>query len=161
MRGNPDHPFSRGTICGKLSGFTAFLQSDRRVTRPLLREGSLWREITWERAFDLCASELEAAWNAGPESILFDLGNGNCGILRFAGQRFFCLLGATITTGSLCDVAGEKGLARTMGICLSHPPSDVLHSRAVILWGRNPAATNLHFWRFVQDARRRGQRWRS
>jgi len=156
LRGDPGHPFSRGTICGKLASYPAFLRSGHRLTRPLLREGTRWREVSWDDALDLCVRELEEAMRAGPDAILFDLGNANCGVLRFAGQRFFRLLGATVTTGSLCDIAGEKGLQRTAGACLSHPPSDVLNSRAVILWGRNPAATNIHFWRFVQDARRRG-----
>lgn len=156
LRGDPDHPFSRGTICGKLARYPAFLRSDARLRHPLLRDGSGWREIPWDEALDLCARKLEEAVRAGPDRILFDLGNGNCGILRFSGQRLFRLLGATVTTGSLCDIAGEKGLVRTTGACLSHPPADVLNSRAIILWGRNPAATNIHFWRFVQEARQRG-----
>ncbi|MBC7338801.1 MAG: molybdopterin-dependent oxidoreductase [Firmicutes bacterium] len=156
LRGDPDHPFSRGTICGKLARYPAFLRSDARLRNPLLRDGSNWREISWDDALDLCARKLEQAVRSGPERILFDLGNANCGILRFSGQRLFRLLGATVTTGSLCDIAGEKGLVRTTGACLSHPPADVLNSRAVVLWGRNPAATNTHFWRFVQEARRRG-----
>lgn len=158
LRGDPDHPFSRGTICGKLASYPAFLRSDARLRSPLLRDGSRWREISWDEALDLCARKLEEALAAGPDAILFDMGNGNCGILRFSGQRLFRLLGATVTTGSLCDIAGENGLVRTTGACLSHPPADVLNSRAIVLWGRNPAATNVHFWRFVQEAHRRGAR---
>lgn len=158
LRGDPDHPFSRGTICGKLARFPAFLGSGARLRNPLLRDGSNWRQVSWDEALDLCARKLQEAVRAGPESILFDLGDANCGILRFSGQRLFRLLGATITAGSLCDIAGEKGLVRTTGACLSHSPTDVLNSRAIILWGRNPAATNTHFWRFVQEARRLGAR---
>ena len=156
IRGDPDHPYALGTICGKLAGYPRFLYSAERIRQPLLRDGSGWRPLTWPAALDLCVRHLEAAMSAGGDNLVFDLGHGNCGLLRLAGQRFFRLLGATITTGSLCDIAGEKGLVTTLGACVSHPPQDVLASRSIVFWGRNPAATNSHLWRFVLQARRQG-----
>ena len=75
IRGNPDHPFTRGFTCGKVHRFLRHLSSPHRVTRPMLQEQGGWREISWDRALDLCAAKIQAL-RSEPEAILHITGDG-------------------------------------------------------------------------------------
>src|SRR6186713_216435 len=35
-------------------------------------------------------------------------------------------------------------------------PEDIVHSRFIILWGTNTVVTNLHYWPFIQQAKKAG-----
>jgi len=50
INGNPDHPFTAGFCCAKLKAWHWRLSSPHRITRPLLRDGAVWREIGWDDA---------------------------------------------------------------------------------------------------------------
>jgi len=45
INGNPDHPFTAGFCCAKMKAWHSRLSSPHRITAPLLRDGSGWREI--------------------------------------------------------------------------------------------------------------------
>ena len=51
LRGNPEHPWSRGSLCGKTAIFGEVVTSDARLLRPLVRDraGRL-QEASWEHA---------------------------------------------------------------------------------------------------------------
>ena len=124
----------------------------------MIRDGNRWREIGWDEALDLASDKLAAAIDRhGPLSILYYQGAGNMGILKRMGARFFDLLGgATVAGGSLCDAAGAAGIRLSYGINQPHDMEDIVSSRLVIIWGRNPAVTNIHLLPFLKEAKRRG-----
>ena len=55
IEGNPDHPFTAGFCCAKLKSWNRRLSSPHRITAPLLRDGTGWREIGWEEALETSA----------------------------------------------------------------------------------------------------------
>jgi anaerobic selenocysteine-containing dehydrogenase len=72
-------------------------------------------------------------------------------------RRFFNLLGgATFAGGSLCGGAGIAAQSRDFGLRTSHDPLDLLNSRLILIWGRNPAWTNVHLVPILNEARRKG-----
>lgn len=158
LDGDPDNPYTQGFLCGKMQRFPRWQDSPERILKPLRKKGAGWEEISLEAALDLCAERLRSAVEKyGPLSILFELAAGNFGMVRMAGRLFFGLLGgATTTTGSLCDAAGEKAQEDAFGACLTHDPRDVLNSRLIVAWGKNVATTHLHFLPFIKDARKKG-----
>jgi anaerobic selenocysteine-containing dehydrogenase len=158
LDGDPDHPYTRGFLCGKMQHYGRWLHSKERLLHPLLRNGEGWQPISWDAALDLCVSKFrEAIREYGPPAILYELGAGNFGILRMMGRRFFRLLGGvTETSGSLCDAAGETAQEEAFGACLTHDPRDVENSRCVVLWGRNIVTTHIHFLPFLKAAKKRG-----
>ena len=54
MRGNPDHPYSRGELCPKVNRFLERVYHPERVLHPLIRAGSKgsgeFRRATWDEA---------------------------------------------------------------------------------------------------------------
>jgi anaerobic selenocysteine-containing dehydrogenase len=158
IRGNPDFEITRGFLCRKSHNFLKRLFSTRRVLFPLRRRGSKWERLSWDEASGLIASRIEAAIREfGPLSVFYYRDAGSIAALKHVNERFFNLLGGgTFASGSLCGGAGIAGQTADFGIRTSHDPSDLLNSRMIIIWGRNPAWTNVHLVPILREARRRG-----
>lgn len=58
IRGDRADPFSHGHICAKASALKDIYDDPNRLRVPLLREGTTWKEIPWEQAYDLAAERL-------------------------------------------------------------------------------------------------------
>jgi anaerobic selenocysteine-containing dehydrogenase len=60
LRGDPDHPVTRGFICFRTSRFVDKLRAPERLTRPLLRRGGRLVEVSMDEALDFAAERLLA-----------------------------------------------------------------------------------------------------
>lgn len=60
IRPDPEDPLSRGHICPKAVALQDFRTDPDRVTKPLLKHGSDFEEISWEAAFDHAAERIRA-----------------------------------------------------------------------------------------------------
>lgn len=158
LRGNPDHPITRGFLCRRSRDFIRRVYSPNRVLNPLKRVDGSWRRISWEEALDLAAEKLAGYRERfGGLSLLHYQDNGSMGALKLLNRRFFNLLdGVTTTSGTLCGGAGVAGQTMDFGHRTAHEPTDIPNSRLVLLWGRNPMATNVHMVPFLKEARSRG-----
>src|SRR5262245_25620319 len=75
LRGNPDHPVTRGFLCGKVARYLEREYSPDRLLYPQRRIGAKgearFERITWDQALDEIAERLHhAAREFGPESVL-------------------------------------------------------------------------------------------
>ena len=163
LRGNPEHPFSRGELCPKVNRFLDRVYSPDRVLRPLVRDGDKgdgqFRTATWDEALTLVAGRLrEAVDRHGGESILGWYSAGNQSVLALSGlsARFLDRIGASVQSGSLCGAVASAGTSEVYGDGRGMDPMDLRHSRFVVLWGTNTRMTNRHLWPFVEEARSRG-----
>lgn len=158
LEGDPDHPYTRGILCSRMKDFHKMNYSSERMLRPRLKREGRWQDISWDEALDICAENIRAdIAAAGPLSILLYMGAGTFGVSRMAARRFFNLLGgATGTSGSLCDSAGEEGQIADFGSQWVHDPLDHMNSKLILLWGRNPHHSNIHLVPIIKDARERG-----
>ena len=61
IEGDPDHPVSRGALCPKGAGALDYVNSDRRVRYPEVREpGSKeWKRISWHEAIERIARHMK------------------------------------------------------------------------------------------------------
>lgn len=61
IEGDPDHPVSRGALCPKGEGALDYVNSDRRVRYPEVREpGSKeWKRISWHEAIERIARHMK------------------------------------------------------------------------------------------------------
>jgi anaerobic selenocysteine-containing dehydrogenase len=163
LRGNPDHPYSRGELCPKVNRFLERVYHPDRVLHPLIRTGPKgageFREATWDEALELVATRLrEVIATHGGEAIVPWGDAGTQGMIQMSSldRRFFARLGASRQVGSLCGATAGAGLAATIGSRKTADPMDVRHSRFVVLWATNTFLTNRHLWPFVEEARSAG-----
>ena len=65
-------PVNEGKLCIKGWNVHQFVQSEKRLTKPLLRKNGELVEVSWDEALDFVASGLKAAKaTSGPDSIGF------------------------------------------------------------------------------------------
>lgn len=162
VRGDPEHPYSRGSLCPKMTGYDRTVHSPDRLLHPLVRDGrkgeGRFRRASWDEAIRIVAERFrEAAARDGAEAILPYSYAGSMGLVqRNAGMAFFHRLGASRLDRTICTPAQNAGWAAVMGETPGPSPEVARDSDLVVLWGINAVATNLHFVARVKEARRRG-----
>lgn len=158
LRGAKDHPYTEGFLCIRLNRYRERLYSPERKTTPLRKTKAGWQELEWDDALDLAAQKIGTAVEQyGSTSILYYKTQGSFGVSKEFNVRLFNRLGGpTLATGSLCLGAGIAGMSQTLGKRLGHEPSDMLNSRMIVLWGRNPAAFSVHMMPLIKRAQARG-----
>ncbi len=163
VRGNPDHPFTRGGLCVKVNNYQDRVYSKDRVLYPLRRTGAkgagAFERISWGQALD----DIRTRWTAiidqhGPSAILPYSYLGNLGILNGlnTGDAFFNKLGASVLERTFCDSGAITAFLMTCGPTAAVDPESFVHSKYIILWAINTISTNLHHWPFIAEAQKRG-----
>jgi len=79
------------------------------------------------------------------------------GMVNSFSDRFWELFGgATTTYGNLCWPAGLEAVRLTLGENKHNAPWDIEHAGLIILWGKNPAETNIQQMIFIEKAQAHG-----
>lgn len=166
LRGNPEHPITRGFLCAKVTRYLERQYHPERLLYPQKRIGAKgegrFARISWEEALDTVAANLRRVAEAhGPESILPYSYAGTMGLLNNAGmdRRFFHRLGASRLDRTICSMAGMVGMTQALGVRYGTEPEQFRHSKLILAWGANILGTNVHLWPFVQEARRNGAKF--
>lgn len=162
VKGDPEHPFSRGTLCPKMRNYEKTVHSPLRLTTPLKRTGAKgsgsFAPISWEEAI----AEVTARWQGiiaehGAEAILPYSYAGTMGIVqRNSGHPFFHRMGASRLDRTICSPAKGEGWKAVMGQTATPPPESAGKSDLLILWGINAAATSIHFLNQAGEVRKNG-----
>ena len=162
LRGNRGHPFSAGELCPKVNKFLDRVYSPDRITTPLRRVGAkgegCFEPISWAEALDVIGSRLRHIVDTdGPGAIVPFVSAGNQSSLAILfGERFWNHLGAATLTGALCGAVAGAGTASTYGTGKALDPTELRHSRLILLWGTNTRLTNRHLWPIIEAARADG-----
>ncbi|MGZ4761361.1 MAG: molybdopterin-containing oxidoreductase family protein [Ilumatobacteraceae bacterium] len=159
MRGNPDHPYSKGELCPKVNKFLDRVYSDERVLHPLRRVGpkgeGRFEQITWDAALaEIAARFHEIIDGDGAEAIMPYSDAGNQSLLSMGfPERFWNRLGATRVVRAICGPTVGAGVKMTNGTTKCLDPLEIRHSRLILLWGTNTKLTNRHLWPTIEEAR--------
>ncbi|HQR30055.1 MAG TPA: molybdopterin-dependent oxidoreductase, partial [Anaeromyxobacteraceae bacterium] len=162
VRGDPDHPYSQGSLCPKVNGYERSVHHPGRLQVPMLRDGrkgeGKFRPISWDEAIARIAAGLkDVADRYGAEAILPYSYAGTMGLVqRNASHAFFHALGASRLDRTICSPAKGAGWKAVMGDTLAPHPDEVLSSDLAIVWSLNAVATSIHFVQRLKEARRRG-----
>jgi anaerobic selenocysteine-containing dehydrogenase len=158
VEGDPSHPITQGKICGRGRMLETRTNSPERLRYPLKKINGEFKRISWEQALDEIAlrmSDIKVKY--GTTSVLHSHDYANNGILKNLDQRFFNAFGGvTELYGSLCWGAGIEAQKWDFGDAYSHGPSDISQSKNIIIWGRNVARTNMHFYEKLLEAKKKG-----
>ena len=165
LRGDPDHPFSKGELCPKVNRFLDRVNSPDRILHPMRRVGPKgsgeFERLSWTDALAEIGSRLNDVIDQhGPEALLpySDAGNQSLLSMFGAGGRFFNHLGATQLERALCGVVVGAGASMTNGSGASLEATEMVHSNLIVLWGTNTRLTNRHLWPTIEQARDNGAR---
>jgi len=163
LRGDPEHPITRGFLCQKVARYLEREYSPHRLLYPQRRLGrkgeGRFQRIGWDEALDEIAERLaRIARETGPEAILPYSYAGTMGLIQGASmdRRFFHRLGASRLERTICSSAGGAALSAVLGARYGTEPEQFRLARLVLLWGANVLGTNLHLWPFLVEAVRRG-----
>lgn len=161
--GDPDHPVTRGAICGKANRYMERIYSPDRVLYPQRRIGpkgaAQFERISWDEALDLIAERFHAiVWEHGAEAILPYSFAGTMGITAIGSmdRRLFHRLGASQLARTVCSVAGNVGYDYTIGGKLGTDPETTSRARYIISWGSNLASVNMHQMTYIREAQEAG-----
>ncbi|MGA6926793.1 MAG: molybdopterin-dependent oxidoreductase [Desulfosarcina sp.] len=164
VKGDPDHPYTRGFICRKAGHFPEHVHTAERILEPLKRTGpkdsGQFAPVTWDEALGEIVDRMSSvATTYGPEAILPYYYAGHMGLIhRHAGHAFFHKLGASRMMPTICGPAASAGFEASLGGGPSTSIESAAMSDFIVIWGSNTLTTNLHAWPFFQAARRNGAR---
>ncbi|HEX7369685.1 MAG TPA: formate dehydrogenase subunit alpha [Rhodanobacteraceae bacterium] len=121
-----------------------FINSEERLTTPLIRENGRFREASWDEALDLVARRLlEIRDKHGPRSIGFIASSKASNEEAYLTQKIARLIIGTNSVDNssrYCQSPATKGLQRTVGIGAdSGTIRDIEKSEVVVLVGTNTA----------------------
>ena len=157
VRGNPEHPYTRGFMCAKTARFGERLASPRRITTPLIRDGGGFREASWDEALGLIAANIQRL-RPTPARMLHIFYYASFGLLHQASKLLFGTLGASTFSGSPCLAAGAEAQKRDFGAVRQGPLADAAAADRIVNWGRNADAQAVHLAAMLSQARKRGAR---
>src|SRR5262245_21045649 len=110
LRGDPDHPYTRGSLCNKVVDYLAYARLPDRLLYPMRRTGpkgsGAFTRISWDEALDQIAAHLrDVIAKYGSEAILPYPGSGSMGLIQgiyAAGRSLWDVLGASMPVYTLC-----------------------------------------------------------
>jgi anaerobic selenocysteine-containing dehydrogenase len=163
VRGNPDHPFTRGRLCVKVNNYEERVYSDKRVLHPLKRVGpkgsKQFQRISWDEAIETIATRWKSIIATdGAQAILPYSYLGTQGIINGlnVGDPLFNKLGATVSERTFCDSGSCTAYMMTIGPTPGVDPESFVHSKYILLWACNTLGTNSHHWPFIEQAKKAG-----
>ena len=164
VQGNAGHAQTGGVLCTKVSRYVERSYHAERVLQPLRRVGpkgaGRFEPVGWDEALHDIAARLSAIAARAPEAIVPYSYAGTMGLVQgeSIAARFFHTLGASLLDRTICASAGAEGLTQTLGGKVGMKVEFFAEARLILVWGGNAIASSLHFWRYAQEAKRRGAR---
>jgi len=164
VQGNPAHPHTDGVLCAKVSKYAERTNHPDRILTPLKRSGpkgsGQFTPVGWDEALDDIAQRLGSIAARAPQAILPYSYAGTMGLVQGESmdRRFFHRLGASFLGRTICSTAGGEGLMYTLGAKVGMKVEFFAEAQLILIWGSNSIGSNLHFWRYAQQAKRNGAR---
>lgn len=160
LRGDPDHPVTRGFLCYRTALFLERQYSPERLTTPLVRRDGALVPIGWDEALDLAAERLQRIRaESGPAAIFHYRSGGTLGFVGMVLDRLFAAFGPVTTKrGDICSGAGDAAQELDFGVSDSNDLFDLANARSIVLWGKNVYTSSPHTATVLRDARAKGAR---
>jgi anaerobic selenocysteine-containing dehydrogenase len=156
--GDPLNPATEGKICLKGISYAQRVAAEGRLKTPLRRNSrGDFQPVGWSDALDDIAGRLERLrQESGPQTVFYYEGSGSHGALSAQSEVFWNPFGGvTRAHGDLCWPAGLEATRLTYGANLHNHPRLTRESRFILVWGHNPAETNIHQMRLILEAQER------
>ncbi|MGB0865796.1 MAG: molybdopterin-dependent oxidoreductase [Granulosicoccaceae bacterium] len=164
VKGDPDHGYTRGVICAKVSRYQERNHHAGRLNKPLLRVGKkgvgieAFEPISWDQALDRVAAEMRSASESyGPESVWPYKYAGTMGLIQLnALVRLRNLAGYSVQKETICVGLSGPGCTVGTGKRQGVDPREIPESELVVLWGCNAVHTQVNVMHYVSQAKKNG-----
>lgn len=158
----PDKRYNR--VCLKGLAHVQRVYDPNRLKYPMKRVGERgagqWERISWDEAVEIIGStwqRLQAQY--GKTSVAFSAVSGCFGNASFnIPKRLQNLMGACQIAANM-DNAVFYGTTNAIGVgeyYNGNELADLLESRAILIWGANPADAQMQNWHFISEAKNNG-----
>ena len=154
VRGDEQHPVSRGTLCAKcgVAYNGVFQDESARLKTPLRRTGpngsGKFEPVPWEEALDEIALRFhDIIQEFGADAILTGSYTGTLSLLAFFfPDRLTNYLGTTcLDYGTVCNAAGLAAWELLFGTAVrGFDPRTAADAGCILVWGANPSHTAPH-----------------
>jgi len=137
IKGDASHPAGNGALCALLN---KYMFETPRIEKPRI-DGV---EVSMDEALEAVAEAFKT-----DRSLLWR-GSGNFGVMQEVTNLFMEKIEGSLTTGSLCDGAGDAGIVRGRGVNRTLPLEQIEKAEVVVVWGRNVTVTNSHIMPYLE-----------
>ena len=134
VKGNKDHPMTRGTLCVKLKDYEKRHYHPDRLKYPLKRVGKKgegkFTRISWNEAIETITSKWKKIIKEyGSQAIVPYSYLGNQGLVHGlnGGDSFFNRIGATVTERTFCGEGSCTAWLTTLGPTAGLDPESYIH----------------------------------
>ncbi len=153
--------FARHSIADLAARSDYWLEQQGRLAHPMLREpgASHYQPVTWQRAFDLIADELNALDN--PDQASFYTSGRTSNEAAFLYQLFVRQFGTNNLPdcSNMCHESSGAALKETIGVGKGTVSlQDIHHAAVLFIVGQNPGTNHPRMLSALQAAARNGAR---
>ena len=138
VEGNPTHPVSQGGICGRGHATLQHLYNPDRFHGPMIREGDVFRQGTWDEAERLFVARLARARNpqntVDGGSVLFIGGHAGPTMSRLIGEFVAALGGLRVDYDAVTDAPMLEAARIAYGV-ENVPRYDIGAARLLVSFG--------------------------
>ena len=144
LRGDPEHPTTKGLVCAKSLFLPKIVHSKDRLKTPMLRQDGKFVPVSWDKAMDVMADKFaKVIKKHGPDAVAY-YGSGQA----MTEESYFCNrlfkggIGTNNVEGNprLCMASAVGGYVTTFG--KDEPMGcydDIWHANTIFLVGSNTA----------------------
>ncbi|EMY9858198.1 molybdopterin-dependent oxidoreductase [Clostridioides difficile] len=158
IEGDKNHPYTKGFICKKGMAHLDRLNHKDRIKTPMLKIDGVWKEISFDKAIEIMAEKLTYYKEKyTSKSVMHYDQYGSGSVLKYIGDIFFNFYGGVSRhKGGPCWSAGMHAQKYDFGVAKSHAIEDMLNSKSIFVWGKNPAYTTIHTMQIIKKAKEKG-----
>ncbi|HGM1531638.1 TPA: molybdopterin-dependent oxidoreductase [Clostridioides difficile] len=158
IEGDKNHPYTKGFICKKGMAHLDRLNHKDRIKTPMLKVDGVWKEISFDKAIEIMAEKLTYYKEKyTSKSVMHYDQYGSGSVLKYIGDIFFNFYGGVSRQkGGPCWSAGMHAQKYDFGIARSHAIEDMLNSKSIFVWGKNPGYTTIHTMQIIKKAKEKG-----
>ncbi len=155
--GSDANTYTAGVICNKVMRYAERHHHPERLRHPLRRAGNgRWQRMTWDDALDEVAERFTRATDRyGAESVWPYFYAGTMGLVQRDGiERLRHVMKYTRQHSTICSTLADAGWLAGVGVKRGADPREIAHSDLVVVWGGNPAYTQVNLMHHLARARR-------
>ncbi len=160
IRGAADNAYTAGVICAKVARYAERAHHPDRLTRPLRRIGAKgsgkFAPVSWDDALDIVAEQFtRTAQTHGSETVWPYLYAGTMGFVQRDGiHRLRHAKKYSGFFSTICVNPAWTGFIAGTGKLAGSDPREMAKSDVVVIWGTNPANTQVNVLTHATRARK-------